>query len=164
MNILEQTSKVTFADDTTRASQVRNETKGAGFRAPHHTASPEAVLGMVRRTADGAVRHQPGEMSLAAAGVLYLDDVIEFNVETLAAVGRALANGYVELDSRGDGPSFEFRTEVRCRVVATVRPCPCGMKGQEGAPLCCCTEGAMARWDKRYAEARHALLTGEVPS
>lgn len=95
------------------------------FRAPHHTASKAALCGSSKR---------PGELDLASCGVLFLDELPEFHLLTIRAIGAALHG------MRG-APL----------IIASACPCPCGWSG---APerICLCKEAATLQHRKRIKE------------
>jgi magnesium chelatase family protein len=96
------------------------------FRAPHHTASAAALVGNARL--------RPGEITLAHRGVLFMDELPEFNRTALEALRMPLEDGEV-LVSRAAG---SVRLPAACMVVAAMNPCPCGLAGDPDRE-CTCT-------------------------
>mgnify|MGYP005835108067 CR=1 FL=1 len=85
------------------------------FRAPHHTISDVALVG-------GGTNPRPGEISLAHNGVLFLDELPEFNRSTLEALRQPLESGHITVSRAAS--SITFPCEVL--FVGALNPCPCG--------------------------------------
>ncbi len=96
------------------------------YRAPHHNASLPAVIG-------GGTKARPGEVSLAHNGVLFLDELPQYNRQTLEALRQPLEDGYVNI-TRISG---QARYQSRCMLVAGMNPCPCGNHGSKTRPCRC---------------------------
>lgn len=95
------------------------------FRAPHHSASHVAVTG-------GGLRLRPGEISLAHRGVLFLDELPEFNRATLEALRQPLEDRVISI-ARARA-SAEYPASFI--LIATANPCPCGYYGTSGKCRC----------------------------
>ena len=100
------------------------------FRAPHHNASTPSLVGGGRRAA-------PGEISLAHNGILFLDELPEFNRATLEALRQPLENGYVTISRVNAHTTYP----AKFQLIAAMNPCRCGNLGTPGfecprAPLC----------------------------
>ncbi|MCR5130209.1 MAG: YifB family Mg chelatase-like AAA ATPase [Prevotella sp.] len=104
------------------------------FRAPHHTISEVALVG-------GGTSPQPGEISLAHNGVLFCDELTEFNKQTLEVLRQPLEDRKITI-SRA-----KYTLELPCSFmfVASCNPCPCGYYG-DPTHLCVCTPGQRSRY------------------
>ena len=109
------------------------------FRAPHHTASPVAVVG-------GGQRPKPGEMSLAHRGVLFLDELPEFRRDLLEALRQPLESGNVVVARAKESITFP----ARFMLVAAMNPCPCGYYGDEEKE-CSCGNFEVMRYQKKVS-------------
>ncbi|HYH36009.1 MAG TPA: YifB family Mg chelatase-like AAA ATPase [Candidatus Saccharimonadales bacterium] len=107
------------------------------FRAPHHNTSLAAMTG-------GGFNLHPGEISLAHRGVLFLDELPEFNRETLEALRQPLENRLVSV-TRTHGTA-EYPANFI--FVATANPCPCGYFG---SPRCTCPEPRITNYRNRLS-------------
>jgi magnesium chelatase family protein len=104
------------------------------FRAPHHTASCVALVG-------GGGNPRPGEISLAMHGVLFLDELPEFNRSVLEVLRQPLESGRVTVSRAAR--QAEFPAEFQ--LIAAMNPCPCGYLGHYIA-RCRCTPDQVARY------------------
>ena len=109
------------------------------LRAPHHTASLVAMVG------GGTASMRPGEVSLANGGVLFLDELGEFQPAVLDGLRQPLEEGVVRVTRAR--ASVEFA--ARFQLIAAMNPCPCGASGQPGA--CRCGEGTRFRYLRRVS-------------
>ena len=110
------------------------------FRAPHHTASAMAMLGGA-----GEVP-QPGEVSRADRGVLFLDELPEFSRTVLEGLREPLEHGAVRLRRAADSTTLP----ARFQLVAAMESCPCGECDQTQG-IRRCTAEQMARYHARVA-------------
>jgi magnesium chelatase family protein len=108
------------------------------FRAPHHTISPAGLVG-------GGSPPRPGEATLANHGVLFLDELSEFQRSTLDALRQPLEDGWVTI-VRGQA-ALVFPT--RFMLVAATNPCPCGFAGV--GDRCTCGEADLRRHRRRLS-------------
>jgi magnesium chelatase family protein len=111
---------------------------GRPFRAPHHSASAAAIV--------GGSTLRPGEVTLAHRGVLFLDELPEFNRAALEALRLPLQDGEV-LISRAAG---SVRMPARSLVVAAMNPCPCGHLGDPRRE-CVCSDQRVAAYRSRVS-------------
>ena len=109
------------------------------FRAPHHSASPAAIVG-------GGTMPRPGEISLAHHGVLFLDELPEFSRVVLETLREPLESGSVTISRASRQANFP----ARFQLVAAMNPCPCGMLG-DSAGTCRCTEEQVLRYRSRVS-------------
>ncbi len=108
------------------------------FRAPHHTISANALAG-------GGRKVQPGEISLATGGVLFLDELPEFSKSALEVLRQPMEEGRVVI-SRTEG-KYEFPAEFQ--LVAAMNPCKCGYYPDR--TRCSCLPGEVAKYVKRIS-------------
>ena len=109
------------------------------FRAPHHTISDVALVG-------GGSIPRPGEISLAHHGVLFLDEMPEFDRRVLEVLRQPLEEGRVTIARAARTVSFP----ARFMLVAAMNPCPCGYRGDVKRE-CRCTPEAVARYRSRIS-------------
>ena len=109
------------------------------FRAPHHTSSAQAMVG------GGAVL-RPGEISLAHQGVLFLDELPEFDRRVLEALREPLENGRIAL-ARATG---HLTLPARFQLIAAMNPCACGYLG-DTREACRCSGARMQRYRQRLS-------------
>ncbi len=104
------------------------------FRSPHHNASMPAMIG-------GGNRAKPGEVSLAHNGVLFLDELPEFQRQTLEALRQPLEDGFVNITRINE----QHRYQSQCMLVAGMNPCPCGNLGSR-KKQCTCSPNEIKRY------------------
>ena len=104
------------------------------FRSPHHTASAVALVG-------GGNPPRPGEISLAHQGVLFLDELPEFDRKVLETLREPLESGRIHIARAAH--HAEFPAEFQ--LVAAMNPCPCGFHGHRNGK-CRCTPDQIARY------------------
>ncbi|HEU0258331.1 MAG TPA: YifB family Mg chelatase-like AAA ATPase [Burkholderiales bacterium] len=109
------------------------------YRAPHHSASAAALVG-------GGMLPRPGEISLAHHGVLFLDELPEFDRDVLEALREPLETGRVSIARAARQAQFP----ARFQLVAAMNPCPCGHCGDRSG-RCRCTPERIARYRGRVS-------------
>jgi len=108
-------------------------------RAPHHTASAAALAG-------GGTTPRPGEISLAHHGVLFLDELPEFDRQVLEVLREPLESGHISIARAALKAEFP----ARFQLVAAMNPCPCGYLG-DAAGRCRCTPEQVRRYRARLS-------------
>jgi magnesium chelatase family protein len=114
------------------------------FRAPHHSASMAALVG-------GGLRARPGEISLAHNGVLFLDELPEFDGRVLDSLRQPLEGGEVAISRANHRVTYP----ARFMLVAAMNPCRCGRAGEPGYA---CKRGPVGRCAGDY----QARLSGPL--
>lgn len=109
------------------------------FRAPHHTASGVALVG-------GGAGPMPGEITRAHHGVLFLDELPEFDRRVLEVLREPLEAGRITISRAARQADFP----ARFQLVAAMNPCPCGYAG-DASGRCHCTPDAIARYRRRIS-------------
>ena len=129
--------------EVTRIHSVAGLAPGSGlitqrpFRAPHHSVSASGLVG-------GGSVPVPGEVSLAHQGLLFLDELSEFNRAALEAMRQPLEDGRVTIVRAQRAAIYP----TRFMLVAATNPCPCGYVGE---PRCQCGEADIARHRRRLS-------------
>lgn len=109
------------------------------YRAPHHTASAVALVG-------GGSLPRPGEITLAHRGVLFLDELPEFERAVLEVLREPLESGQITVSRAARQADFP----ARFQLVAAMNPCPCGYLGDR-SERCRCTPDQIARYRSRLS-------------
>jgi magnesium chelatase family protein len=109
------------------------------YRAPHHSASTAALVG-------GGSLPRPGEISLSHHGVLFLDELPEFDRDVLEALREPLESGRVSIARAARQAHFP----ARFQLIAAMNPCPCGHCGDRSG-RCRCTPERIARYRGRIS-------------
>ena len=135
------------------------------FRAPHHTASGVALVG-------GGGQPRPGEISLAHHGVLFLDELPEFDRRVLEVLREPLESGRITISRAACQADFP----ARFQLVAAMNPCPCGYLG-DAERRCACGQEQVRRYRARISgplidridlhievpRLAHRVLRGDAP-
>ncbi|WP_025113242.1 YifB family Mg chelatase-like AAA ATPase [Pseudomonas sp. H1h] len=109
------------------------------FRQPHHSASGPALVG-------GSSKPQPGEITLAHHGVLFLDELPEFDRKVLEVLREPLESGNIVIARAKE----RVRFPARFQLVAAMNPCPCGYLG-EPSGKCSCTPDMVQRYRNKLS-------------
>ncbi len=130
----EESIEVTKIYSVAGLLQSNSLIKERPFRAPHHTASPISLIG-------GGRIPKPGEVSLANNGVLFLDELPEFQKNVLEVLRQPLEDGIVTISRANASLSYP----AKFMLIASMNPCPCGYYGD---PLhqCTCSQGSIDRY------------------
>lgn len=122
-------------------TEVRGLVRRPPFQAPHHTATVAAIVGGGR-----GAQATPGAVTLAHAGVLFLDEAAEFSSACLEALRLPLESGSVCIARAG----FTARMPARFQLVLAANPCPCGM-GDGSGEACRCRSADRRRYLARLS-------------
>ncbi|WP_250532873.1 YifB family Mg chelatase-like AAA ATPase [Caballeronia sp. AZ10_KS36] len=109
------------------------------FRAPHHSSSSVALVG-------GRNPPQPGEITLAHLGVLFLDELPEFDRKVLETLREPLEAGRITISRAAQQADFP----AACQLVAAMNPCPCGWRGDPSG-RCRCSPEIAARYLRKLS-------------
>jgi magnesium chelatase family protein len=109
------------------------------YRAPHHTASGVALVG-------GGSNPRPGEISLAHHGILFLDELPEFDRRVLEVLREPLESGVITISRAARQAEFP----ARFQLIAAMNPCPCGYAGHPNG-RCRCSPDQIQRYRARIS-------------
>lgn len=109
------------------------------YRAPHHTASAVALVG-------GGSNPRPGEISVAMHGVLFLDELPEFDRHVLEVLREPLESGRITISRAARRADFK----AQFQLVAAMNPCPCGYLGHYNGK-CRCTPDQVSRYRSKIS-------------
>jgi magnesium chelatase family protein len=135
----EESRVATIIASVASTSPVSGLVRQRPFRAPHHTISYAAMVG-------GGPHLSPGEVTLAHDGVLFLDELPEFDRGALEALRQPMEDGRVSISRVGRAAVFPSRFQL----VAAMNPCPCGHAG-EGDGRCRCQSAIVDRYAGRVS-------------
>lgn len=113
---------------------------GRPFRSPHHSASNSGLIG------GGNFPIMPGEITLAHRGVLFLDEMVEFNRQVLELMRQPLEDGVVSISRSQQSVTFP----AKFILLGAMNPCPCGYKG-DTAKTCSCSPAQVQRYATRLS-------------
>jgi magnesium chelatase family protein len=118
---------------------IRELRRRPPFRSPHHTVSYAGMVG-------GGPHLSPGEITLADQGVLFLDELPEFDRDVLEALRQPMEEGRVAISRAGRTTDFP----ARFQLVAAMNPCPCGFAGSSDR-ACGCPSSVPERYQRRIS-------------
>jgi magnesium chelatase family protein len=121
------------------------------YRAPHHTASGAALVG-------GGGIPRPGEISLAHQGVLFLDELPEFDRRVLEVLREPLESGHITISRAARQAEFP----AGFQLIAAMNPCPCGYFGHAGG-TCRCTPDAIDRYQGKISGPLLDRIDMQIP-
>jgi magnesium chelatase family protein len=107
------------------------------FRSPHHTSSYVSIVG-------GGPFPKPGEITLAHRGVLFLDELPEFDKKVIEALRQPLEDKSINISRAKGTISFP----AQCILIASMNPCPCGYGKEKG---CTCSDRDIANYKKKIS-------------
>ncbi len=117
-----------------------HEWKIRPFRNPHHTASAVALVG-------GGSNPRPGEISLAHQGVMFLDELPEFDRRVLEVLREPMESGSITISRAARQAEFP----ARFQLITAMNPCPCGHLGDNSGHTCSCTSEQVNRYRQRIS-------------
>jgi magnesium chelatase family protein len=109
------------------------------YRAPHHTASGVALVG-------GGGNPRPGEISMALHGVLFLDELPEFDRSVLEVLREPMESGHITISRAARRADFP----AQFQLIAAMNPCPCGYHGHYNGK-CRCTPDQISRYRSKIS-------------
>ncbi len=109
------------------------------FRAPHHSISLAGLVG-------GGSRPRPGEITFSHRGILFLDELNEFQRSTLESLRQPMEDGYIAISRGREQTTYP----AQYMLVASANPCPCGYLNHKKKP-CLCSEREIERYRKRIS-------------
>ncbi|MDO4902030.1 MAG: YifB family Mg chelatase-like AAA ATPase [bacterium] len=109
------------------------------FRAPHHTASKISLTG-------GGKKSSPGEISLAHLGILFLDEIPEYQKSVLESLRQPLEDRKITITRA----NYRTTYPANFMLIATMNPCPCGFLGDE-TKECTCTQSQIQNYQRKLS-------------
>ena len=135
----EQAQEVAAIYSISRLGFQTKDWKRRPFRSPHHTSSAIALVG-------GSKPPLPGEISLAHHGVLFLDELPEFNRQALECLREPLESGCIHVSRSG----YQARFPSLFQLIAAMNPCPCGYLGHH-SNLCHCSSQVIQKYKRKIS-------------
>jgi magnesium chelatase family protein len=147
----EQQALESAALQSVNGAFVISRWKQRPYRAPHHTASAVALVG-------GGGIPRPGEISLAHQGVLFLDELPEFDRRVLEVLREPLESGHITISRAARQAEFP----AGFQLIAAMNPCPCGYFGHAGGS-CRCTPDAINRYQGKISGPLLDRIDMQIP-
>ena len=139
----------------TKIHSLAGETDGIvtsrPFRSPHHTASSVSIIG-------GGSKAEPGEISLAHLGVLFLDEIPEFSRSVLEALRQPLEDKKISISRANSKTTYP----ADFMLIATMNPCPCGYLG-DPTHECTCTLTQINNYQKKLSGPLFDRIDMNIP-
>ncbi|MBD3609840.1 MAG: YifB family Mg chelatase-like AAA ATPase [Gammaproteobacteria bacterium] len=135
----EQEALETAAVLSISGQELSRQWRKRPFRSPHHTASAVALVG-------GSSNPRPGEISLAHNGVLFLDELPEFERKVLEVLREPMETGQIVISRAARQAEFP----ARFQLVAAMNPCPCGYLGHQNG-RCHCSADQIQRYRNKIS-------------
>lgn len=131
--------EVTKLHSLDNSGQISDIITNRPFRSPHHTASRVSIIG-------GGAKAQPGEISLAHHGTLFLDELLEYPRTVLEALRQPMEDHKITI-TRAQG---RYSYPAHFLLVGTMNPCPCGFYG-DPEKSCSCSSVQIINYQKRLS-------------
>ena len=131
--------EVTKLHNLSNSEQTSDIITNRPFRSPHHTASRASIIG-------GGAKAQPGEISLAHRGTLFLDELLEYPRTILESLRQPMEDHFITI-TRAQG---RYSYPAQFLLVGTMNPCPCGFYG-DTEKSCSCSSTQIINYQKRLS-------------
>ncbi len=136
---LDETEQISVTKLHSLAGLATDVIKDRPFRAPHHTSSLIALIG-------GGAKAEPGEISLASSGVLFLDELPEYSRSLLESLRQPLEDRQISIARA----NYKITYPANFMLIATMNPCPCGYLGDPTHP-CTCSSFQIEQYHKKLS-------------
>lgn len=135
----DQALEVAAIQSIAKTEFALNSWRKPPFRTPHHTSSAVALVG-------GGSTLNPGEISLAHHGVLFLDELPEFSPRVLEVMREPMEAGHIQIARA----KYQVRLPANFQLLAAMNPCPCGYYG-DAEQACRCTQEKVKQYQQRIS-------------
>lgn len=120
-------------------NKINNLIINPPFRSPHHTASYTSIIG-------GGKNLKPGEITLAHNGVLFLDELLEFDRRTIESLRQPIEEGKISISRVNERQTFP----TNFILIVSMNPCPCGYY-KTGVKICKCQPASIEKYQKKIS-------------